>query len=58
MPRRTGIKRPGKKARLERKRNAPTGSVWNWLKRPSVGDLSKEEIDSYIRSERESWGAR
>jgi plasmid stability protein len=34
----------------------PTGSVWNWLKRRPGGDLSKEEIDEYIRAERESWG--
>ena len=47
--------RPGGGAR---QRNvAPTGSVWNWLKRRSVGNLSKEEIDAYIRAERDSWGA-
>ena len=34
----------------------PTGSVWDWLKRRPVGNLSKEEIDEYIRAERESWG--
>ena len=41
-----------------RRRNvaARTGSVWNWLKRGSTGSLSKEEIDEYIRAERESWG--
>lgn len=45
-------------ARTGRGKNAPTGSVRNWLKRPSVGNRSNEEIDDYIRSERESWGAR
>jgi len=41
-----------------RRRNsaAPTGSVWNWLKRRPAGNLSKEEIDEYIRTERDSWG--
>ena len=35
---------------------APTGSIWNWLKRRPAGNLSKEEIDEYIRAERDSWG--
>jgi plasmid stability protein len=45
---------PGRGAR-RRNAAAPTGSVWNWLKRRSVGNLSKEEIDAYIRAERDSW---
>ena len=45
---------PGNGAR--RRKALPTGSAWNWLKRRPVGDLSKEEIDAYIRAERESWG--
>ncbi len=55
---RDGIKNdliPGSGAR--RRKVAPTGSVWNWLKRRPVGNLTKEEIDAYIRAERESWGA-
>lgn len=46
---------PGNGAR-RRSIAARTGSVWNWLKRGSTGSLSKEEIDEYIRAERESWG--
>ena len=46
---------PGNGAR-RRNAAARTGSVWNWLKRRSTGRLSKEEIDKYIRAERESWG--
>ena len=46
---------PGNGAR-RRNPAAPTGSVWNWLKRRSVGNLSKKEIDEYIRAERDSWG--
>ncbi len=46
---------PGNGAR-RRNTAAPTGSVWNWLKRRSVGNLSKDEIDEYIRAERDSWG--
>ena len=30
-------------------------SVWEWLKRRPAGNLSKEEIDTYIRAERDSW---
>ena len=45
---------PGNGAR--RGKTYPTGSVWDWLKRRSVGNLSKQEIDKYIRAERESWG--
>ncbi len=51
-------KRVIRRARTGRGKNAPTGSVWNWLRRPSAGNLSKEDIDSYIRAERESWGAQ
>lgn len=40
-----------------RKQVAPRGSVWNWLKRRSAGGLSKQEIDDYIRAERDSWNA-
>lgn len=39
-----------------RRAAAPAGSVWNWLKRRPAGNLSKEEIDEYIRAERDSWG--
>ena len=46
---------PGSGAR-RRSIAAPTGSVWNWLKRRPVGKLSKDEIDNYIRAERDSWG--
>ena len=46
---------PGNGAR-RRNTAAPTGSVWNWLKPRSAGNLSKEEIDKYIRAERDSWG--
>lgn len=52
-----GAKRMGKGALAAKRRGAPTGSVWNWLRRPSVGDLTKDDIDSYIEAERESWGA-
>jgi plasmid stability protein len=45
---------PGNGAK--RRKSPPTGSVWNWLKRRPVGNLSKEEIDAHIRAERESWG--
>jgi len=38
-----------------RRRAAPRGSVWSWLKRRSPGGLSKQDIDNYIRTERESW---
>ncbi len=47
---------PGRGAK-RRNAAAPTGSVWNWLKQPSRGKLSKDEIDAYIRAERDSWGA-
>jgi plasmid stability protein len=40
-----------------RRKVAPRGSVWNWLKRRSTGGLSKQDIDSYIRAERDSWDA-
>jgi plasmid stability protein len=46
---------PGNGAR-RRNAAAPAGSVWNWLKRRSAGNLSKEKIDKYIRAERDSWG--
>ena len=46
-----------RKPKVVQKRGVPTGSVWNWLKRPSSGSLSKDDIDSYIRAERESWGS-
>lgn len=46
---------PGNGAR-RRNAGAPTGSVWDWLKRRSAGNMSKQEIDEYIRAERESWG--
>lgn len=49
-------KRASRSMRTARKGNRPAGSVWTWLKRPSAGNLSKEEIDSYIRAERDSWG--
>lgn len=52
-----GEKRVARGVRMARKKSTPTGSVWNWLKRPSAGNLSKEDIDSYIRVERESWGS-
>lgn len=52
----TGARRSAR-GRLARKKIAPTGSVWNWLRRPSAGNLSKEDVDSYIQTERESWGA-
>ena len=29
--------------------------VWGWLKRRPVGNLTKKEIDAYIRAERDSW---
>ena len=51
-------RRTRKSAQSGRGKNAPTGSVWNWLKRSPGGNLSKEEIDDYIRTERESWGAQ
>lgn len=35
---------------------APKDSVWDWLTRRSAGNMSKQEIDEYIRAERESWG--
>lgn len=50
----SGTKRLRKVAQRGRTRNAPTGSVWNWLKRPA-GKLSKDDVDNYIRAERESW---
>ena len=30
-------------------------SAWDWLKRRSVGNLTKAQIDAYIRAERDSW---
>lgn len=30
-------------------------SVWDWLKRRSAGKMSKQEIDAYIRAERDNW---
>lgn len=36
----------------------PGGSIWEWLERPARGTRTKEEIDAYIREERESWGGR
>jgi len=42
-----------KRARA-RSATKPTGSGWNWLKRPAAGNLSKDDIDSYIRAERDS----
>lgn len=48
-------KRPNKGTQRRRTMNGPTGSVWNWLKRRAAGKLSKEDIDSYIRAERQSW---
>ena len=53
----TGSKSVRKGTHRVRGKMIPTGSVWNWLKRPSAGNLSKEEIDDYIRAERETWGA-
>ena len=44
-------------AKSSRRRSVPTGSVWNWLKRPTSGNLSKQDIDDYIRAERDSWGS-
>ena len=51
-----GINQVVKRARV-REATKPTGSVWNWLKRPAAGNLSKEDIDRYIRAERDSWNA-
>ncbi len=36
-------------------RTASRTSVWDRLKRRPVGNSSKQEIDAYIRAERESW---
>lgn len=47
----------GKAAPARGKKVALRSSVWDWLKRPGVGNLSKQEIDSYIRAERDSWNA-
>jgi plasmid stability protein len=41
----------------KRNKAAPTGSVWDWLKRRAAGKMSKKEIDEYIRAERDSWSA-
>ena len=30
-------------------------SVWGWLKRRPIGNLTKKKIDAYIRAERDSW---
>jgi plasmid stability protein len=46
---------PSKGASQRRATNAPANGVWQWLKRPAAGKLSKEDIDSYIRAERASW---
>lgn len=51
----SGAKRLNKGAHRKGTMNAPTGSVWNSLKRSAAGKLSKEDIDSYIRAARESW---
>ena len=51
----TEARRPSKSASRRRATKAAANGVWAWLKRPSTGKLSKEEIDSYIRAERKSW---
>ena len=51
----SGTRRLSTGVQKRRATSAPAGSVWNWLKRSSAGMLSKEDIDSYIRAERESW---
>ena len=32
------------------------GSLWDWLKRPTRGSRTREEIDAYLEQQRESWG--
>lgn len=45
----------GRTVRATGKASRRASSVWHWLKQRSAGDLSKEEIDRYIRAERNSW---
>ncbi len=47
--------RPSKGVPRRRATKALSNGVWQWLKRPAAGKLSKEDIDSYIRAERKSW---
>ena len=43
-----GAARSSKAVSARRKKVALRGSVWDWLKRPAAGNLSKREIDDYI----------